>query len=615
MKGNWDIHLLLEREIISTLDTHFARLMGELSSNPSPELILGAALVSSSTREGNVCLDLPNLELRHTERSGEGFALPGLAAWEAKLRESDVVGYPGEYKPLILDHRGRLYLYRYWDYQAKLANFVRSQVREADGSLDRTLLKEELSRLFPDRSQEDLDWQKVAAFTALSRGFSVISGGPGTGKTTTVAKILALLLKSRGPEKLRIGLVSPTGKGASRLEGAIRKVKESLDCEDRIRDAIPEEASTIHRLLGTIGGSPYFRHHEDNKLPLDALIVDEASMVDLALMSKLVQALPLESRVILLGDKDQLASVEAGAVLGDICDAGQSLPFSKSFSHGLQRLLGCKIEPEEVNGDAPSMRDCIVFLTKSYRFKADSGIAAVSHAVNDGDGERALSIIENEGHEDIEWKDFRHLHDWGRVLKEMVIQGFGAFLKAADPFDAFARLDDFRILCGLREGPYGVEAVNSMVERMLREEHLIKVDGQWYPGRPVLITRNDYNLRLFNGDMGIALPDPGAGDELRVFFQDSEGRLRKFHPLRLPEHEAMYAVTVHKSQGSEFDEILFLLPDRDSPVLTRELIYTAITRARERVQIWGNADVFRDAVARRTVRTSGLRDALLSAFL
>lgn len=615
MNGNWDIHLLRERDIISTLDTHFARLMGELSSNPSPELILGAALVSSSTREGNICLDLPDLVLPHTERSGESFALPGLVAWEAKLRESGVVGLPGQYKPLILDRRGRLYLYRYWDYQAKLANFVQSRVGEVDASLDRTLLKQRLSRLFPSLSHEDMDWQKVAAFSALIRPFTVISGGPGTGKTTTVAKILALLLESRGPEKLRIGLVSPTGKGASRLEEAIRKVKRTLDCDDQIRDAVPEEASTIHRLLRTIPGSPYFRHHEGNKLPLDALIVDEASMVDLPLMSKLVQALPLQSRLILLGDKDQLASVEAGAMLADICDAGQSLAFSRNFSKELRMLTGCEADSERGNGGAPSMRDCIVYLTKSYRFKGESGIAAVSHAVNDGDGERALSIIEHEGHEDIAWKDLRHLHEWTRVLKERVIQGFGAFLKAADPFDAFARLDDFRILCGLREGPYGVEAVNIMVERMLRDEHLIKADGQWYPGRPVLITRNDYNLRLFNGDMGIALPDPEAGDELRVFFQDSEGKVRKFHPLRLPEHEAMYAVTVHKSQGSEFDEILLILPDRDSPVLTRELVYTAITRARERVEIWGNADVFRDAVARRTVRASGLKDALLSAFL
>jgi exodeoxyribonuclease V alpha subunit len=610
MAMNEYVNDLEGKGILSSLDAHFATFMQRLSGSPSPELAAAAALVSASTRQGHICLDLSTL-------NGMPLSLPFSEknAWWKGLRENDVVGHPGEYKPLILDERSRLYLYRYWDYQAKLANFIRSRTREVDESLDRTLLRQGLSRFFPAQPHEDSDQQKAAVFTALIRRFTVISGGPGTGKTTTVAKILALLLESGNAERLRIGLVSPTGKGASRLEETIRKVKETLDCEDRIRNAIPEEASTIHRLLGTIAGSPYFRHHEENPLPLDALIVDEASMVDLPLMSKLVQALPVQCRLILLGDKDQLASVEAGAVLADICDAGQPLPFSRNFAHELQTMTHCKMDSEKEYEDAPSMRDCIVYLTKSYRFKGDSGIAAVSHAVNHGDGERALSIIEDGGRKDIAWKDFKHLHDWARVLKERVVQGFGAFLKAADPFDAFARSGDFRILCGLREGPYGVEAVNNMVERMLRDELLIKAHGQWYPGRPVLITRNDYHLRLFNGDMGIALPDPGAGDELRVFFQDSEGRLRRFHPLRLPEHEAMYAVTVHKSQGSEFDEILLILPDRDSPVLTRELVYTAITRARERVEIWGNADVFRDAVARRTVRASGLKDALLSAFV
>jgi exodeoxyribonuclease V alpha subunit len=601
---------LQEKSILSSLDLHFARFLEGLSGSPSPELVVSAALLSASTRQGHICLDLSRL-------NGMPLSLPFSEknAWWKTLRESDVVGYPGEYKPLILDERARLYLFRYWDYQAKLANFVRSRIGGAVESLDRTLLKQGLSRLFPNQFDEKTDWQKVAVLTALIQRFTVISGGPGTGKTTTVAKILALLLESRDPEKLRIGLVSPTGKGASRLEEAIRKAKQTLDCDDHIRDAIPEEASTIHRLLGTIAGSPYFRYHEDNKLSLDALIVDEASMVDLPLMSKLVQALPVQSRVILLGDKDQLASVEAGAMLADICDAGQSLAFSRSFSQELRVLTGYELESEKRDREAPSMRDCIVYLTRSYRFKGESGIAALSRAVNDGDGERALSIIPYEGSEDIAWKDLRPPHEWTRVLKEAVIQGFRALLKARDPFEAFQRLKDFKILCGLREGPYGVNAVNTTVERILREERLIKADGQWYPGRPVLITRNDYGLRLFNGDMGIALPDPGSGGELRVLFQGPDGRLRKFHPVRLPEHETMYAITVHKSQGSEFDKVLLILSDRDSPVLTRELVYTAITRAREHVEIWSSPDVFRNAVARRTVRASGLKDALLSAVL
>jgi exodeoxyribonuclease V alpha subunit len=597
-----------EKGMLSSLDLHFAKFLERISGSPCPELALAAALVSASTREGHICLDLSSVH-------GMSLSLPfsGEKAWWKRLRESGVVGYPGEYKPLILDERARLYLFRYWDYQAKLADFVRSRVRSVDRSFDRTLLKQGLSRLFPAQPDEGTDWQKVAVFTALNRRFAVISGGPGTGKTTTVAKILALLLESGDPENPRIGLVSPTGKGASRLEEAVRRAKQTLNCDDRVRDAIPEQASTIHRLLGTIGGSPYFRFHEDNQLSLDALIVDEASMVDLPLMSKLAQALPGQCRLILLGDKDQLASVEAGAMLADICDAGQSLAFSKSFSQELRMLAGDEAASEKGNGGTPSLRDCIVYLTRSYRFKGESGIAALSSAVNEGDGEAALSIVERKDAEDIAWKGLGPLHEWSRVLREPVIEGFRALLKAGDPYEVFERSDDFKILCGLREGPYGVNAVNTMVERILREEHLINADGEWYPGRPVLITRNDYNLRLFNGDTGIALPDPDAGGELRVFFQGPDRRLRRLHPLRLPEHETMYAVTVHKSQGSEFDQVLLILPDRDSPVLTRELVYTAVTRAREGVEIWGNPDVFRNAVARRTVRASGLKDALLRA--
>ncbi len=590
---------------LSSLDVHFALFMERLSGLPSQELAAAAALVSASTREGHICVDLSAPKDLLT-----AFSFAGQKGWWKKLRESGVVGFPGEDKPLVLDEGGRLYLFRYWVYQAKLADGIRSRARERDRSLDRTLLKQGLSRLFPAENPGAVDWQKVAALTALIQRFTVISGGPGTGKTTTVAKILALFLEGKGPEASRIGLVSPTGKGASRLEEAIRNVKGTLDCEERIRKAIPEEASTIHRLLGTIPGSPYFRYNEANRLPLDALIVDEASMVDLPLMSKLVQAMPVQSRLVLLGDKDQLASVEAGAILADICDAGESLSFSRGFSEEVRFLSGYDMESRGENGEASSMRDSIVYLTTSYRFRGESGIGEASRAVKEGEGDRALSIIARGGYRDIAWRDIRPVSLRDRSLREAVLRGFAAFLKTREPSEAFAKMDDFRILCGLREGPYGVNAVNAMVEKILREEGLIR-DGEWYAGRPVMITRNDYNLGLFNGDMGVALPDPDGEGELRVFFRGPNGQSRKFHPLRIPEHEVMYALTVHKSQGSEFDQVLLILPERDSPVLTRELIYTGLTRARERVDLWGNQEVFMSAVARPTVRASGLKDALL----
>jgi exodeoxyribonuclease V alpha subunit len=447
----------------------------------------------------------------------------------------------------------------------------------------------------------------VAAFAAARRKFCVITGGPGTGKTTTVAKILALLMEQSGNQKLRAALVSPTGKGAARLQEAMKKAKENLACEESVKALVPEDASTIHRLLGPAPGSPYFRFNAQNHLPVDAVVVDEASMVDLALMSKLTQALPPQARFILLGDKDQLSSVEAGAVLGDICDTGQSHPFSKTFCAEIQETTGYEIKGAKA---APGMSDSIVQLTRSYRFGEASGIASASRSVNEGDADAALKILQDIRRGDLRWSSVPSPKSLPRALKDRGLEEFHYLFQRSDPQKAFEQLDRFRILCALRQGPYGVHAVNLLVEHLLRGQKLIRGDGRWYRGRPVLITQNDYNLHLYNGDIGLAMPDPGANGELRVFFKASDGALRALHPVRLPEHETVYALTVHKSQGSEFDRLLLILPDQDSPVLTRELIYTGITRARHGVEVWGNENVFRDAVGRRTTRVSGLRDAL-----
>jgi len=389
-------------------------------------------------------------------------------------------------------------------------------------------------------------------------------------------------------------------------------MKIKLSCPDSIKEAIPEETSTIHRLLGYIPNSPYFHYNAKNTLPVDVVVVDEASMVDLALMSKLIQALPLQARIILLGDKDQLASVEAGAVLGDICDTGAEHSFSQEFSKDCKEITGYTIHTQKNGASESEIRDCIIQLEKNYRFGSDSGIGAVSCAVNTGDSDRAIELMKGQKYGDISWKNLPQPKDLTQVIKAAVTQGYGDYLRASDPFEVFQVFERFRILCALREGPYGVIAINYLVEQILKGEGLINPDRRWYPGRPVLITRNDYNLQLFNGDMGIVLSDPSVNNELRVFFYSTDGAFKKFHPLQLPEHETVYAMTVHKSQGSEFDKALLVLPDRESPVLTRELIYTGITRAKKSVEIWANERVFRFAVSRHIERTSGLRDALWS---
>lgn len=606
------LYPLHEAGILSRLDIHFATHLVRLAGRDMPELALAAALASSYTRQGDVCLDLSGIQGKHLPEKADGadvIVCPELKEWCKKLRESKVVGDPGEYKPLILDDKFRLYLFRYWDYQEKLVESIRRRIHEDRPNTNVAALKNRLDRLFPEGNKEEADWQKVSAFTALMKKFCVISGGPGTGKTTTVAKILALFLEQANSEKLRIALAAPTGKAAARLQETIKLAKEKLNFADTIKEAIPEEASTIHRLLGSIPDSPYFRHNAQNPLPVDVVVVDEASMIDMALMSKLVQALPAQARLILLGDKDQLSSVEAGAVLGDICDTGNSPDFSEGFCEDLKEVTGYEIKDSK-GEQGPTIQDCIVQLRKNYRFGSDSGIGAISSAVNAGDDGLAMTLLTRGKYKDIKWTTLPQTAVLPKAFKEIIIEGFGDYLKASDPIRIFQLFERFRILAALREGPYGVAAINFFAEKILQDEKLMKTEGKWYAGRPVLITRNDYNLRLFNGDVGLVLQDKMAKNELRVFFPASDGTLRKIHPLRLPEHETVYAMTIHKSQGSEFDKVLLILPDRESPVLTRELLYTGITRAKERIHIWGTEEVFRIAVSRPTKRTSGLRDAL-----
>jgi exodeoxyribonuclease V alpha subunit len=602
-----DLDHFQESGAFSPLDLHFARFVGKVSKAPSVELLLAAALVSRLTREGHICLDLSWQQPCLIPEAGEAPVLPEAGPWGTKLRQSGVVGEPGEHSPLILDPQGRLYLYRYWQYQEELAEGIKNRIVDETSTSSVKSLRQGLNRIFPALNDGAVDWQKVAAFAAARRRFCVITGGPGTGKTTTVAKILALLTEQNRGQRLRTALISPTGKGAARLQEAMKKTKEHLACDESVKAMIPDNASTIHRLLGPITGSPYFRFNAQNPLVVDAVVVDEASMVDLALMSKLVQALSPQARFLLLGDKNQLSSVEAGAVLGDICDTGQSHPFSKTFCAEIRLATGYEITGVKA---AAGMSDSIVQLTRSYRFGEESGMAAASCSVNQGDADDALKILQDARHGDLRWKPLPSPKSLLRALGERGLEEFHHLFENDDPQGIFERLDRFRVLCALRQGPFGVNAVNALVEHLFREQKLIRGEGRWYRGRPVLITQNDYNLHLYNGDIGITLPDPKAGGDLRVFFQTPDGALRAFHPVRLPEHETVYALTVHKSQGSEFDRLLLILPDRDSLVLTRELIYTGITRAREEVEVWGQENVFREAVARRTTRMSGLRDAL-----
>jgi len=511
--------------------------------------------------------------------------LPDAASLIAALRSLPTLGRPGEHRPLILDDAGRLYLYRYFRYEALLADAIRARAASQTEGPDDAAIIEQLDRYFAPSENSGEDGQRQTALTALRRRFSVISGGPGTGKTTTVVRILGLLLESPGGERMRIAMAAPTGKAAARLAASIAALRESLPCTDDVKRAVPGQVTTIHRLLGTLPGSTGFRHNERNPLPCDAVIVDEASMVDLPLMTALVAALPPHARLILIGDRDQLASVEAGAVLGDICRAAE--------------LPGSAVE------------GCVTVLDRNYRFGDGSGIAALSRAVNAGDDREALRLLADadSGSSAIALEATPTRETLKKRLAAPVLEGFRPCLEAETPADALRLFDRFRILTALREGPWGAAGMNHAAETLLHEAGLIRRDTPFYRGRPVLVTENDYIHKLFNGDTGILLPDPETGN-LRAFFAASDGTVRAIPPEFLPRHETAFAMTVHKSQGSEFDRVLIVLPPEDSILLTRELIYTGITRARKSVTLWSDESVFSAAVKRRTERRSGLRDKM-----
>jgi exodeoxyribonuclease V alpha subunit len=599
-------HLLAQR-LIAPLDLHFARFMLESAEQGGECLGLAAALVSAARSDGHVCLDLAALADTPlmTGIAGE-WVSSSLTEWRDCLLQSGVVGRPGSWQPMILDEGDRLYLHRYWDYEQRVGQSLLSRSSHLTEGVDERLLEEGLARLFnaPDASGQ-VDWQKVAGATAALQRFCVISGGPGTGKTSTVVRILALLRQQPGGAKLRIALAAPTGMAASRLQQSISGSKHRLPLSDEALVAIPEEALTLHRLLGVRGRGTGFRHHRENPLPVDLLVLDEASMVDVSLMAHLLDALPAQARLILLGDRDQLASVEAGAVLGDICQDCEGA--SAEFSNRLRQLTG---EPLTAAVDSRgALRDQVVILRRSYRFGPQSAIGQLAAAVNQGEGGVAQRLLKRNGEgAEISWSGI----DAAAFAARRYAVLFERLAEGADTEELFGILRSFRLLCALRGGAQGVEWMNRAITRYLVELGKVRLESEWYPGRPVMMTRNDYSLGLYNGDLGLVVPQPERPGQLAVAFAATDGTTRWVAPARLPACETVYATTVHKSQGSEFDEVLLQLPEQDSPVLCRELIYTAVTRARHRFTLVGPEAVFHQAVERSLTRHSGLVELLQS---
>ncbi|MGM0700858.1 MAG: exodeoxyribonuclease V subunit alpha [Pseudomonadota bacterium] len=712
----------VERGWLRALDRALALfLQREVPDAPAP-LLLAAALASHQLGRGHVCLDLaatlaaPDLALslppegddlsdpppRPSEILG---GLP-LERWQQALAHPELVadaarGAPG-HTPLVRDvatpghpHQGpRLYLRRYWQYEQEIRSRIAARLGRTEAAPDAATLATALDALFS--SNVEIDWQKAACALAARSPFAVITGGPGTGKTTTVVKLLALLqamaLGSDHARSLRIRLAAPTGKAAARLNDSIAGQVKDLSLVElasavgqqgvdisTLRSSIPTEVTTLHRLLGSRPDTRHFRHHADNPLALDVLVIDEASMVDIEMMAAVLGALPSRARLVLLGDKDQLASVEAGAVLGDLCQRAESGHYTPATCDWLERVTGTPVPERSEDAGGQPLDQAIAMLRVSHRFDAQSGIGRLAEAVNRPLGlqnqqesqnekaaqkekKRAVREIFHQGYADIARLALADADD--PALDRLVVNGDPAGFansgegrtdrrggpiappvgychylemlrskrpdsstfgdgEARQPFDDWARdvleaHGRFQLLCALRKGPWGIEGLNPRIGHALRragwlQASDLELEQGWFEGRPVLVTRNDYGLGLMNGDIGIALAVPDARQPgkklLRIAFpaSDGSGKIKWVLPSRLQAVETVFAMTVHKSQGSEFTHTALLLPDAPNPILTRELVYTGITRARDWLTVVETGrGMLDEAVTREVMRVSGL---------
>lgn len=627
---------LSETGELRRLSCAFARFIASLGAAP-PSLVLASSVLSELEGQGHSCLLLNDLAAGPASLLGweeEQWKLLARAAgplpktpqgWAQQLAACGQVWEVGAFdydQPLVLDG-DRLYLRRYWRDEMLVAQAVReraTKLREVDardvhGWLDVLFATE--------RNNAGPDWQKLACAIALRGSVAIITGGPGTGKTYTVARLLALLFAT-APEAAsqRIALAAPTGKAAARLKQSIDKALGELD--DKVGSQLPLReltqrmgaARTLHSLLGARPDTRAFAHHRGNPLDVDVLIVDEASMVHLEMMASLLDALPPGATLILLGDKDQLASVEAGAVLGDLCHNAQAGGYTDATLDYVLAASGEEL-PSEFLGDAGALAQQTVMLRHSRRFGGPIGQLAL--AVNLGDAVRAESLLragtaEKNG---VRWIE----NAQQQQVLQLAHSGYGSYLDVLNTApkaglntnheewvrQVLQRFESFRILCAVRDGEWGVTGLNEAIAGRLAQAGLLRPNGEWYVGRPVMVTRNDYGTGVYNGDIGLTLPDPARPGALRVYFLEGD-TVRSVLATRLRNVETAFAMTVHKSQGSEFRHTVLALPRERGAVLTRELVYTGITRASEQFTLVSPPGaVLAEAIAQRTHRTSGLR--------
>ncbi|MGO2393282.1 MAG: exodeoxyribonuclease V subunit alpha [Halomonas sp.] len=714
----------VSRGWLRDLDLALVRFFERESQHAPPLLLLGAALASHQLGRGHVCLDLaatleaPDFALSlppEGDDLNDPPPLPShvlatltLAEWQAALSHPTLISDGPGNTPLVVSHSdntSKLYLRRYWQFEQTLHQEIANRLTTKDGNSPcrspihwamgddshPAILSQALNILFEPTAT--VDWQKNACALAARSPFAIITGGPGTGKTTTVVRLLALLqtlqLAQPNAHPLRIRLAAPTGKAAARLNESIAGQVSQLPFKglislweaasageekatELLQATIPTEVTTLHRLLGARADTRHFRHNAANPLALDVLVVDEASMVDIEMMTALLSALPASAKLVLLGDKDQLASVEAGAVLGDLCRRADAAHYTPATAQWLAELTGHPLPEALIDPNGQPLDQAITMLRVSHRFTETSGIGQLAQAINQPLSE---ALRERDKHQTVHgvlnngYADLHHLvlkpdaQNEDSALERLVITGSPerfpnagegrtnfkgepiapptgyqhylntlvserpdaalAYEENGEAYDAWAKqvltaYSRFQLLCALRKGPWGVEGLNLRIAKTLRSEKLLfgndhTLEKGWFEGRPVLVTQNDYGLKLMNGDIGItmAVPDPRTPERslLRVAFptSDAENPIHWVLPSRLHAVETVFAMTVHKSQGSEFQHTALLLPQTPNPILTRELVYTGITRARDWLTlIEAKRGILNDAVTREVMRVSGM---------
>lgn len=671
----------VELGALRALDLALARFVHEQADGVTPAVLLATALLSERNSHGHVCLNLqqaltsPGLLLNPTREAAtatseapettlrQWLAALDLASWSQQLLACEAVADQRDHAsgsnpntPLVLAGSAghpRLYLRRYWQHEQTILRGIQQRLA-CPVELPAAPTRDLLQRLFPAQAMQP-DWQQVSCLLAARSRFAIITGGPGTGKTTTVVRLLALLQglqQARQQAPLNIRLAAPTGKAAARLGESITANARQLPLDPHSEASwlasIPGEVSTLHRLLGSRPDTNRFRHHAGNPLLADLVVVDEASMVDVEMLANLTLALGPETRLILLGDKDQLASVEAGSVLGDLCqeaERGHYQPETRDWL--LQMGAGDIGDSVTLDDNGTALHQSTAMLRHSYRFAAHPGIGELAQLVNSGAASprQLQQVFQRYQRRPDRTVDAQHNLELLQLprnpqggyqrsaLRRLLREGYRGYMQqvfeqapapgaSLDALNSWARSvfeqhQRFQLLTATRSGEWGVEGLNALTLAALREDpallgQLPERDQLWYAGRPVLVTRNDYSLKLMNGDIGICLPWPtGEGPQLRVAFSDGNNGMRWLLPSRLQSVETVFAMTVHKSQGSEFHHTTLVLPDYSTAVLTKELLYTGITRAREAFTlVYSDEHVLQQLLRQRVVRSSGLmRDA------